>query len=147
MIELLVVIAVIGLLSTLAVVAFNGARMGARDAVWAQDINTIKKALVMYLNDSPTGYPLSISGECLTADDSTVYVGKALLDDGVLVNIPVDPLWPAMEPAHDANGVVTAGQTNFCYFYFSNDTTQYKISYFLESTSKAGTAGINTTTQ
>ena len=62
LIELLVVIAVIGLLSTLAVVAFNGARMGARDAVRAQDINTIKKALVMYLNDSPTGYPLSISG-------------------------------------------------------------------------------------
>ena len=56
LIELLVVIAIIGLLSTLAVVALNGARAKARDAKRVADIRQVQTALDLYSNDS-AGYP------------------------------------------------------------------------------------------
>ena len=142
LIELLVVISIIGFITVSSVVVFNIVRMNARDTVRVGNIATIKRALAMYLNDSLTGYPASV-GECLKAGSG---VGKELLDAKVLLLVPVDPLWPEVVPGA-SDGIPSAGQANFCYFYYSDDTTQYKISFFLESNSKAGDAGINTTTQ
>ena len=142
LIELLVVISIIGFITVSSVVVFNIVRMNARDTVRVGNIATIKRSLAMYLNDSLTGYPASV-GECLKAVSG---VGKELFDAKVLLLVPADPLWPEVAPAA-TDGIPNAGQTNFCYFYYSDDTTQYKISFFLESNSKAGDAGINTTTQ
>lgn len=142
LIELLVVISIIGFLSVASVVIFNIVRMNARDTVRAGNIATIKRALAMYLNDSTTGYPSS-NGECLNA---SLGVGAGLKQSQVLLVVPLDPLWPAAEPA-DTNGVPNPGQTNFCYFYFSGDRDKYSVSYYLESNSKAGNAGINIATQ
>ncbi len=47
-VELLIVIVVIAILATITVVAFNGINSKARDAVRAQDMVTIKKALMAY---------------------------------------------------------------------------------------------------
>lgn len=143
LIELLVVISIIGFITVSSVVVFNIVRMNARDAVRVGNVATLQRALAMYLNDSPIGYPPS-TGQCLAAVVGNP--GNELKAKQVLLTVPVDPLWPTQAPAH-TDGVVTPGQTNFCYFYFSNDTTQYRISYFLESNSKAGDKGINFTTQ
>ena len=56
LIELLVVIAIIGLLSTLSVLALNGARARARDAKRISDIKQIQTALEMYYNEN-NAYP------------------------------------------------------------------------------------------
>ena len=143
LVELLVVIAIIGILSTLAVAAFSGARASARDAVRAQDIATIRKALGMYLNDSTIGYPGS-AGECLSPNSGP---GKELIDAVALKKVPVDPLWPSQAPASTSGGVPSDGQTNFCYYYYSGSASQFKLSYFLEIKSNAGNAGINTITE
>jgi len=51
LIELLVVIVIIGLLSTMAVVALNNVRMKSRDVVRVADIKNIQTALEFYFND------------------------------------------------------------------------------------------------
>jgi len=51
-IELLIVIAIIGLLSTLSIIALNSTRARARDARRMHDIRQITTALEMYYNDN-----------------------------------------------------------------------------------------------
>lgn len=141
--ELLVVISIIGFLTMASSVIFNIVRMNARDAVRAADIATVKRALAMYLNDSATGYPAS-TGECIGAGSG---VGAELKAAKALLVVPVDPLWPTTAPGSLSGGIAVSPSQNFCYYYFSNTMDQYKISFFLESNSKSGSAGINTTTQ
>jgi prepilin-type N-terminal cleavage/methylation domain-containing protein len=51
LIELLVVVAIIGLLSTLSILALNTARARARDAKRVADVKQVQTALEMYFND------------------------------------------------------------------------------------------------
>ncbi|MFH0955949.1 MAG: type II secretion system protein [Candidatus Falkowbacteria bacterium] len=145
LIELLVAISVIGFLVMSSVVVFNIVRMHARDAVRVGNIATISRALAMYLNDSKTGYPFS-AGECLSVSSG---VGSDLKTKQVLLIVPTDPLWPSVLPSNigtDVNvGIAVSPSNNFCYYYFSEYYNQYKLSFFLESNSKSGNAGINTT--
>ncbi len=81
LIELLVVIAIIGLLSTMAVVSLNNARIKARDARRVSDIKQIQTALEMYFtdrNDYPAG---ATTGDAF-----------ALLEDaGYMAAVPTNP--------------------------------------------------------
>lgn len=145
LIELLVVISIIGFLTVASVVVFNIVRMNARDAVRVGNIATVSRALAMYLNDSKTGYPAS-TGECLKISSG---VGAELKAAQVLLAVPTDPLWPAVLPGAIGTGVnigvAVSPSKNFCYYYYSAFNNQYKISFYLESTSKSGNAGINST--
>ena len=60
LIELLVVVAIIGLLSTLSIVALNSARAKSRDARRVSDVKQIQTALELYYNDNGQ-YPASTS--------------------------------------------------------------------------------------
>ncbi|MBI2459717.1 MAG: type II secretion system protein [Parcubacteria group bacterium] len=141
LIELLVVISIVGFLTVASVVVFNIVRMNARDAVRAGNMATITRALAMYLNDSRTGYPAS-TGECLKQSSG---VGAELKAAQVLLTVPLDPLWANTLPGNVSSGLAVSPSANFCYYFFSEFNNQYKISFFLESNSKSGNAGINTT--
>jgi prepilin-type N-terminal cleavage/methylation domain len=71
LIELLVVVAIIGLLSTLSIVALNTARAKARDARRVSDVKQIQTALELYYNDNGE-YPTSTN---LAAALSPTYMG------------------------------------------------------------------------
>lgn len=82
LIELLVVIAIIGLLSTLAVVSLNNARMKARDARRVSDVKQIQTALELYYNDN-NSYPAAVtSGGAIGTYMSVVPTNPTPLDTG-----------------------------------------------------------------
>jgi len=57
LIELLVVIAIIGILSSIGLVALNGAREKARDAKRKNDLTQYRNALMMHVNNETSNYP------------------------------------------------------------------------------------------
>jgi type II secretion system protein G len=96
LIELLVVVAIIGLLSTLAVVALGNAREKARDARRLSDLKQLQTALELYYTDN-TAYPTA-SGVTLGAGDYACLgsggwsaVGSAC-SSPYMGQVPSDPL-------------------------------------------------------
>lgn len=100
LIELLVVIAIIGLLSTLAVVSLNSARLKARDARRQSDIKQISTALELYNSQNNLGQYPTDGADCTVAGtlaNSTTHVlcsGQPIQlgSDVFLSAIPTDPL-------------------------------------------------------
>jgi len=70
LIESLVVIAIIGLRSTLSVLAINSARVKARDTKRKADLRNIKVALELYYNDNGVYPP---AGGCAYGSNCYVY--------------------------------------------------------------------------
>ena len=71
LVEMLVVIAVIGILTTLAVVAVQNSRESTRNAKRVADIKQIQNALELYYNDN-NAYPNTlIPGEVLSSNSIT----------------------------------------------------------------------------
>lgn len=118
LIELLIVIAIIGILSTIGLMALNGAREKARDAQRKSDIAQIMKALALYAEDHEQSYPNP-------ADDNsyetiTTSSLPAALVPAYISRIPADPL---------------IGSMYYVYQYVSTlpDSNKYAIFAFLES--------------
>ncbi len=88
LVEILIVIAIIGILSSLLLPNFLGARERARDARRKSDIDAIRKGLELFKNDqSPVAYPTATSGRlpCAVPLPTTgASMGK----------VPCDPLGP-----------------------------------------------------
>ncbi len=84
LIELLVVISIIGLLSTLAIVAFQNARKKGRDAVRKGDMDQLAKSLEIRFNDL-RNYPTSVA----SGDMSGL---EAVLVPAYIPRVPTDPL-------------------------------------------------------
>lgn len=109
-VELLIVIVVIAVLAAITVVAYSGIQQRARDSVRAQDIDSIKKALLLYQVDNggvkatasyggsgPGGWNLSSSASWLSFLGSKY--GK----------IPIDPV---------NTGMADPSQHGLAYYYF-----------------------------
>jgi len=100
LVELLVVISIIGLLSTLAVVSLNSARVKARDAKRLADIHQIQTALEFFFNER-NGYP-GLSGDPIASVQAILGSGSyGCLSSGgwaqrgcqnpFMANVPTDP--------------------------------------------------------
>ncbi len=83
LIELLIVVAIIGLLSTLAVVALGNANLKARDAKRQSDIKVVQTAIEVYLTDNATEPSVPANWAALIADLSEQMHGGAPQDPGV----------------------------------------------------------------
>lgn len=94
LIELLVVVAIIGLLSTLAVVALGNARQKARDARRLSDLKQMQTAFELYYTDQ-TAYP-SGSGVTLGAGNYACLNSTGFDATGCaspyMGQVPADPL-------------------------------------------------------
>ena len=105
LIELLVVIAIIGLLASMAVLAFGDARARSRDAKRASDIRQIQNAIELYREDN-AGSPPDTGGVTYCLGTSSCWsdmVGSSALDAALapyLNPIPVDPIPTRMYGAY-----------------------------------------------
>ena len=122
-IELLVVISIIGLLSTISVVALNGARKKSRDAKRVGDMKQIQTSLELYFNDN-SAYP--VSATALTLGTGTA---KVLCDAGFVADIascPLNKIYQGLVPANPTpNGSA--------YSYTTDGTgTTFTVTYTLE---------------
>lgn len=133
LVELLVVISIIGLLSTLAVVALNQARVRARDSKRLSDVKQIQTALELHYADQGV-YPVEATAITLGEDATDVLTENGFENDtaatgtNVYMKVPINFAAP-----------VTDG-----YDYVSADGTTYTISFELESSNNNLAAGAHT---
>lgn len=98
LIELLVVMAILGILSSVVAGNFVGAKVKARDAKRKSDLEQVRKALEMYVNDKGV-YPLSSAdGKILACGGGSAACtwGTDTLKDVVggaiyMIKLPTDP--------------------------------------------------------
>lgn len=125
LIELLVVISIIGFLATASLVAFNSARIKARDAKRIADINQIQTALNLFF-DSYSMYP-QVSGagtwqdvwgrlqNCLQTGINCGFTPSGYVS--AMSNVPQDP----------------SGGTATYYYYHCSSGASYRLLSILES--------------
>jgi len=91
LIELLVVIAIIGLLSTMVSVSLDSAKKKARDARRISDLSQINLAIKLYYHEK-LYFPIC-TAETLIEDGLTDCLSLALVGEGLMTRLPVDPLY------------------------------------------------------
>lgn len=92
-IELIVVTAIIAVLLSVISVSIVGAKAKGRDARRVSDMNELAKALSLY-NNNHNRYPIQTTQILLTSSDP---VSATLEGDGVISNVPKDPLSSARD--------------------------------------------------
>jgi len=139
LIELLVVIAIIGLLATLAIVAFGSARTKARDAKRKADIAMLQKALDMYYLSNgqypASGGATSPNGGWTNSSDASWDTFKAAL--APYISLPKDPI-------NDTTGWASSGNFNYQYYSLGYGCNQkwYMLTYHLEDSTGVVSPGV-----
>ena len=121
LVELLVVMAVIGILASLSVPVLNSVRVRSRDTKRKADIDSIKKALIIYYEDKKT-FPISSGDNSCSTDWDCIGTGfEALKGSKGLIplysdKLPDDPkMIIVSDPLSDGK--------SFAYMYLSCPTT------------------------
>jgi len=139
LIELLVVIAIIGILSGLIVVSMSGSINSANDVKRKANIDTIRKALIVYgtLNGMayPTGTP-EVAG-CTIGGGNIPCTNLASKLSELLPNLPIDPVSGYYVYSSDGTSFTVSSilSTNKLYGY--NSSTGYYSSIVARSTSSS----------
>ena len=139
LVEILVVVAIIGLLSTIAVVALGDARKRGRDSKRVSDIRGIMTALELYNNDN-NGYPVEMSGVVLGQGDHRALCAggfKAVCDPGETIIMGIIPDAPT--PWDDA---CTQAQND--YTYITPGGGEYEIGFCIGKSVGDLPAGVHT---
>ncbi len=131
LIELLVVVAIIGLLATIILYSVSTIKAKSRDARRVTDVKVIQQGLSMYYNDNFL-YPDS-GGSAIEINGSSDDMSQALINNGSMNGLPVDPL----------NGDM--GGVTYKYYYQSLDSQDdYELTFYLETnTVQNRSQGIN----
>jgi len=125
----LVVIAIIGLLSTLAVIAISSARTKARDSKRLSDVKQVQTALELYYTDN-NKYPVHTDGVALGA------ATQACLEN-------TESGWSANCDANAYMGLVPSDpKSDGAYIYSSSDGSSYRIQTVLEGEMGGLTKGV-----
>lgn len=93
LIELLIVIAIIGLLSTLAVVALGSARVKARDSKRLADLKQLQTALELYYTDQnkyPVGAAINLGAAASACLNNAGFAATGCASP-YMGQVPVDP--------------------------------------------------------
>ena len=156
LIELLVIISIIGLLSSMAIFAFNVARMEARDAKRKADLTQTRKALLLYVDDHGGALPTSGFGynnvglgwATNNNNGSICYVSGDLEDflDGTDPDIP-EPAINYLKMGHDpkCGGCTGCNDSHGGYMYYPNGSTCGTLFVHLENPSAEDLASCTNT--
>lgn len=139
LIELLVVIFIIGLLASIVVVSVNTARMKARDARRMQDLDSIRSAIELYIDNN--GAPPDPSG-LSTYYNSNVAAQWSALQTSLSQFIPVLPKDPVegRQIHYISTGCTPVSGTSSARYLYKEDGIDYKLGCLLEKSC----AGLNT---
>ena len=133
LIELLVVISIIGLLSTLAIVALSTARQRSRDAKRVSDMKQLQTAIELFFDKNKTYKPAAATcGVAASAVSAcTATTSTSGVEDGLANELP--GIAQLNDPS--SSTLCTSTSTSTCNYAFTAlaNTTSYTITFYLES--------------
>lgn len=89
LVELMIAIAIIGILTTVASLSYNGVRQRARDSQRKNDLNQIKVVLSSYYtSQTPQAYVTAASKVTINSSNDTL---TTALEPNYIRDMPVDP--------------------------------------------------------
>ena len=139
LIELLVVIAIIGILASMAVLGLSSVRARGRDAKRKTDLDTIKKALLIYYDgQTPNKYPIPLTGTTPTPELKPT-VSKSLPSGGYVNIIDIGDSFKSeiannKVPTDPLEGNIDKNGEAYHYIYATNvDGSKFYIHTTLEA--------------